>query len=164
MGYLQDAFAALVATGKDALLALAGLAAPVPTPVVADDDFGADLDCADDFTPLFDELDTKDPKLVAQAVYRRLTTPRGGLIDDPDYGFDVRTLLHKPLSATYQAAIPGLIRAEVMKDDRVATCTVTLSNVTPLGFDVAVACTTARGPFSLTFSVADAAVRLKEIS
>lgn len=101
--------------------------------------------------------------LVAQAVYRRLITPRGMVIDAPDYGYDLRSLLHKGQTPIQRAAIPGLIRSEVLKDERIATVEVEVTTFTHDMIGVAIRCETAEGPFELVLNISAAAVKLTEI-
>lgn len=66
------------------------------------------------------------PELVAQSVAIRLLTRRASALGAPNDGLDLRELLHAELTATELAQLPGQIRAEVLKDDRVRTCEVKL--------------------------------------
>ncbi|MGK4001098.1 baseplate J/gp47 family protein [Sorangium sp. So ce1036] len=99
----------------------AEMTAAVPDP----HGFGVDFDCADDLTELL-EL-ASGPKALAQAVYRRLTTPRAALLDAPDYGYDLRELLCRGMTSADLAAIPGIIRSEVTKDERIFDVTTRVS-------------------------------------
>lgn len=116
-----------------------------------------DIACTDGCDELFSE--TSGVAELGQAVYRRLTTPRGRLIDDADYGFDVRELLHAGLTPDYQSRISSIIRAEVLKDERVVSCDVT-STYTDAVLVVSMSCGTADGPFSLTVDISEASVLL----
>ncbi len=61
-------------------------------------------------------------QVVVQALYRRLITPRGKLRGGPEedaYGLDISAYLGAVGTETAIAALPGLIRGEFMKDDRV---------------------------------------------
>lgn len=61
--------------------------------------------------------------LVAQACYRRLTTPRGTLRGGPDeqnYGIDLSAIVGASNPARVAAMLPSMIRGELLKDDRVA--------------------------------------------
>ena len=129
----------------------------------ADMGFGSDMSCDSDITALAIELDQNSPLVVAQAVYRRLITPRTTLVDDPDYGLDVRRFLHRGMSATQFSTIPGQIRNEISKDDRVFNVRVTIQNVSALSFEVAILGNCAVGTFSLTLGVTDSEVVLKEM-
>lgn len=74
--------------------------------------------------------------VVIQALYRRYITPRGtlrGISDDDEdlaYGFDVSSYVGAVGTETAIAALPGLMRAEGMKDDRVADLVFTITAVT----------------------------------
>jgi hypothetical protein len=66
--------------------------------------------------------------LVAQACYRRLTTPRGTLRGGPDeenYGIDLSSIIGAGNPLRVQAMLPSMIRGELVKDDRVADVSVT---------------------------------------
>jgi hypothetical protein len=81
--------------------------------------------------------------LVARALYRRLITPRGtligpgGLSDDAPggdeesaYGFDVSAYVGDVGTETAIQALPGLVRGELMKDDRVSDVAVVATAAT----------------------------------
>ena len=146
--------------------ATAALEPVVPTPT-GDLGFGSDLSCTDDLTPDVAELDGSDPTIVAQAIYRRLITPRGRLLDDPDYGFDVRGLLHRPTTQTDLFGMQGQIRNEIRKDDRVDTdgLSVTVIMTSAVQLDIEISGRTVTGEdFSLTMAVTDGGVLLKELA
>lgn len=63
-------------------------------------------------------------RLLAEACYRRLITDRGQLLDDPNYGFSLSRYLNRALTKAEEAALPGLIRLELMKDARVESVSV----------------------------------------
>lgn len=79
-------------------------------------DFGRDLACLDDLDPNAREVE--DEELLVQEAYKRITTPRGSVVDDDDYGKDVRSYLQKAMTAAEIASIPGQLRNEILKDDR----------------------------------------------
>jgi hypothetical protein len=61
--------------------------------------------------------------VVAQALYRRLITPRGKLRggdEESAYGLDLSGYVGAVTFETALGALPGLIRGELMKDDRVS--------------------------------------------
>lgn len=124
-------------------------------------DFGTDLDCADDLREMMTL--TSGLRLVAQAVYRRLSTPRGMVIDAPGYGYDLRALLHKGQTPTARTAIPGLVRAEVLKDERIDNAEVQVVALAHDALQLAIICHTAAGSFRLTLDVTAAAVVLTEV-
>lgn len=64
--------------------------------------------------------------LVAQALYRRYTTPRGTLRGGPEesvYGLDIAEYIGAAGEDVAVAALPELMRGEALKDDRVSTDT-----------------------------------------
>lgn len=124
-------------------------------------DFGLDLDCADDLSA--DMRTVSGVAGVAQAIYRRLTTPRGMVLDALDYGYDVRSLLHKGQTPIQKAAIPGLIRSEILKDDRIASVEVEVTTFTNDTIGLAIRCETAEGPFELVLDISAAIAKLVEV-
>jgi phage baseplate assembly protein W len=60
-----------------------------------------------------------DRRALAEALYRRLTTPRGGLFYAPDYGDDLREMLLARLDDSALFAWKARIEQECMRDDRV---------------------------------------------
>lgn len=59
-----------------------------------------------------------------ERLLRRLTTPRGSLHYDPDYGMDIRLLLNESLSPEVQYEYAVLIAVELEKDEAVFDATV----------------------------------------
>jgi len=113
-------------------------------------DFGTDLSCVSDLDATGAEVSGR--LLLGQSLARRLQTPRGRLLEDANYGFDLRQYVNADLSPTDIARIRTGVEAECLKDERVlgATATVTLtSNV----LIVTVLLQDAAGPFSLVLSV-----------
>ena len=88
--------------------------------------YGRDLSCVTDITSTCDEVDPESARGVAEAVARRYLTPRGGLIDDPDYGLDLRGLCNKGITYTELRALADQAQMEAAKDDRVDHATVSL--------------------------------------
>lgn len=129
--------------------------------------YGSDISCAQDVDPLVREVDAFTTLALAEALVRRLDTPRGSLPDDKDYGIDLRGLLNKGSVASDIQQLAGQVRAELAKDDRVDTLTVTVapsSTGTVLRLEVAVQPVDAElGPFTLTLSASSASVLLEEI-
>lgn len=75
---------------------------------------------ASDFAGVLDidwALSTVEGEMaLAQAILRRLTTPLGGLEDDPLYGFDIRELVGSTLTAS---VIEQLVREQVLAEEEV---------------------------------------------
>ena len=107
------------------------------------------------------------PQLVAEACFRRLTTPRGALRggeDEANYGLDLRELIGVTNLKTTAAALPGRIRAELEKDERIDSVTVdVLTDVDAAGlasFTITVEAITGEGPFVLTLLASAVTVTL----
>jgi hypothetical protein len=119
--------------------------------------YGTDLSCVTDVTADAAEVDPMSRQAVAEAITRRLTTPRGGLIDDPDYGFDVRTFCNRGTTPTELRAIGDQCRTEALKDDRVNDATITADYddaARRLRVSVMLDCVDPRlGTFTLTLAV-----------
>lgn len=100
--------------------------------------------------------------LVGEAAIRRLSTERGTLLYDPNYGLLLIDLMNKPMTVAEQAAIPGRIAAELEKDTRVERAVVT---VTPVerGYDIDILLVTIDGTGSLALHVDDVSLSVLSI-
>lgn len=86
-------------------------------------DFGFDLACVSD---LDEGLRTvSGARLLAEACVRRITTPRGMVLDDPDFGVDVRDYLGAGVTSLELARMRAEVQAELGKDERIVQATVT---------------------------------------
>ncbi len=119
--------------------------------------FGFDLWAQDDIDPTGRTVSGR--LIVAQAIYRRLTTRRGGLLSDPNYGYDLEDLLNADVSPADIAAAQAAISAECLKDERVTGCTVTLSFMLDV-LTVGIALDVGDGPFPLVLAVSQVGVQL----
>jgi len=117
-------------------------------------ELGTDLSCTDDLTETMAEVEGVVG--VAQAIYRRLTTRAGGLLDEDDYGLSVRLFLHLPMTPAERASIPGQIRQEITKDPRIETVDVVVALITGETMNITINCTTAEGPFELVIDISAA--------
>ncbi len=71
-------------------------------------------------------------ELLAQACYRRLTTPRGTLDDGEEgtvYGIDISDFIGRQTAPDAVASVPAVIEAELSKDDRVSSVSATATVV-----------------------------------
>src|SRR5574337_487746 len=80
-------------------------------------DFGQDVSTFPDLDPSFSAL--TGPRVVAEAIARRLSTPRGSLPFYPDYGIDVRDWVNESITRDRLAQFRRALEAEVVKDERV---------------------------------------------
>jgi phage baseplate assembly protein W len=130
-------------------------------------DFGKDTSCDSELRP--GQL-ASGSRLVAEAVYRRLTTPRGSLIgsdEEAEYGLDLLDLIGSSVVDADVAAMPGLIRNEVLKDERVKSVTVTVKKSTlgpSISLLVSIDGETFDQDFQLTLLASDVTVQLLNIS
>lgn len=91
-------------------------------------------------------------RCVAEAIVRRWSTPRGRLIDDGNYGFDLTDFVNGDFTVSDVPRIAQQAGAEAEKDERVLSCRCSASFV---GETLAVVgqVQTADGPFRLTVTV-----------
>lgn len=128
--------------------------------------YGRDLDCIYDVTPDLQEVDPFSETAVGQALIRRLITPRGGLIDDPDYGFDLRGLCNRGLTVAQLQQLQSQVQNECTKDDRVSSVIATLaysSAARTIDCALAVTLVGSGQTFKLVFAVTDADVLIDTI-
>jgi len=123
--------------------------------------YGLDTWCLDSLSP---GRYARGATLVAQALYRRLITPRGTLRggdEEAAYGFDVSGYCGAVGYPVALAAFPSLVRAELLEDDRVSEVTVQATQLEGEGGEISITleidCTLADEgeTFSLTLSVTD---------
>lgn len=111
---------------------------------------------------------------VALAVFRRLITERGQLRygdGAASYGLDVAGYVGSVGTDAAVAALPALIRAEVLKDDRVLDVDVVASAVstdpgglTQLRLELSGVLEDAETPFALTLDVSSVGVEIVRLS
>lgn len=106
-------------------------------------------------------------RLVGEAIFRRLTTPRGmlrGGEDEGIYGLDLAGRIGTIASEADAAALQAQIRTECMKDDRIvdAAATVTATTTGPsTSYAIAVVCDVDDGgSFTLTMAASAVTVEL----
>lgn len=124
-------------------------------------DFGSCWSCIDDL--VMPSVQVTGFTVVAQAIARRWQTPRGGVIDDPSYGYDLSDFINDDLDKAGLAEIAHYAGAEAEKDERVLSCEVNVTFIS--GFLTVVGkVTTALGPFVLVVSVSQINVALLQVS
>jgi len=125
-------------------------------------DFGTDINTPGvmDLDPFFREI--SDAEALGQACARRLVTPRGSLVGDPAYGYDVRAHLNDDDPNT--GAIALAVADELAKDERVqrATSVVTFDELAG-SLTIVATVFTADGPFRLTLAVSSVTVELLDV-
>lgn len=95
---------------------------------------------------------------LAEALLRRLKTPRGGLWYDPNYGTDIRQYLnheYDPEGVEIAFEIEQKVISEVTKDPRVksAVCRFMSGGLADRYGKIHLVVTTAAGPFDLVLSI-----------
>lgn len=88
---------------------------------------------------------------LAQAILRRLTTPRGQLLGSPTYGYDLLSTVGAPVPASIvrQRVLEQVLAEEEVED---ASVTVALANGV---LQVSINVEDGKGPFRLTVSASD---------
>jgi hypothetical protein len=128
-------------------------------------EFGKDISCTDELRT--GRLST-GTRLVAEACYRRLITPRGTLRggeDEANYGTDISTLVGE--NAAIVDAIPGIVRTELLKDERIEEVNVTIARSQDgpaISLVIDIEGITAIGPFELQIGVSDVTTELLKVS
>ena len=136
---------------------------PVPTGELG---YGTDLSCVMDVTETLEEVDPNSVNGLGEALIRRLTTRRGSLPDDPDYGIDVAAFCNKGMTRQDLLALEGEIGSELRKDDRVQSTSTKVTWSDPR-LDVRIKVVPEMpgvDPFSLTMAVEDGSVLFLEVS
>jgi phage baseplate assembly protein W len=116
-----------------------------------------DLDLASDFRVV------SGRRALIESLARRLDTPRGRLIDDPNYGTSLPGEVNDDLSQADIARIQAATTAECLKDERVvdATSDATFVNgVLTLNLEI----TDGQGPFPLTLAVSAVTVEILQVN
>ena len=104
--------------------------------------------------------------VVAEAIYRRLTTPRGMLLggeSEGNYGLDLMSLVGSADTKGSAASLPGRIENEGRKDERIETVKATVVRTVDgpsTTYTITIQATTALGPFSLQLLVSAVTVEL----
>jgi hypothetical protein len=122
--------------------------------------YGTDLACVSDLTPNLDEVDPNSVTAIGEAILRRWTCPRGRLLDDLDYGVDVRGFCNQGQTTAQLRELATKLAQEALKDDRVVDVQVTVTYAAPT-LNIAATITPADpalDTFTLTFSVTSAEV------
>ncbi len=117
-------------------------------------DLGRDISCT---TELRTGRFATGARVVAEAAYRRLTTPRGmlrGGEEEANYGLDLTELCGNTNPKAAAAALPGRIRSELTKDERIDPSTIVVDVLVVVegpatSFTITIEAQAAAGPFTL---------------
>lgn len=127
-------------------------------------DFGTALSCVSDVAS--DARVVSGFRVVAEAIARRWSTPRGRLIGFPNYGFDLTQYINADMSPRDVAGLRAGAAAEAEKDERVDRCIVTAELDTTTGvMTVTGEVHTTQGPtFTLVVKATNVTVELLSIT
>lgn len=113
--------------------------------------YGSDISTFPDLDPSFSLL--SGPRVVGEAIARRLTTPPGSLPDSSAYGYDVRQLLELELDEADLAEARAAIARQVEAEERVLGADGIEVFLVDERLSVRVQLVLAEGPFALTLQV-----------
>jgi len=126
-------------------------------------EFGRDTSCT---TELRSGRFATGPRLVAEAAYRRLSTPRGmlrGGEEEAEYGLDLMDMIGNVVTKSDAAALGGRIRSELTKDERIQTADVVVERITAgpsTSYQITIIGKTSEGPFDLQLAASDVTIEL----
>lgn len=113
-------------------------------------DYGICWSCVTDLTSSFSRVSGR--RVLAESIARRITTPRGRLITDPNYGIDVRDWLLDSVGPGDLSRLCALLNTEISKDARVLNASTSASFVAGV-LTLTVAVADGQGPFKTTITV-----------
>jgi len=99
--------------------------------------------------------------LVAERCARRLTTRRGGLFYDLNFGLDIRGYLNDTFTSATVFECSRAVESELEKDEEVASATATVTTPAPGTLRISVLIETALGPFQLVLSATQLATNIQ---
>jgi hypothetical protein len=129
--------------------------------------YGTDVSLASDLSVTLELVDAFGTRGLAEAILRRLDCPRGALVDNADYGIDVRSFCNRGMTKAEIDALAGQVRAEVEKDDRIDRAFVKVTP-TPTGDEltieiIATPADARAGRFTLILAATPAEILLEEL-
>ena len=101
---------------------------PLPKQVI-NPALGSDLAGVNDLTSQMAEVSGR--VALAQSLARRLITPRGNLIYDVNYGYDLNQWINADVGQSDVSQIQGYVQQEMLKDQRVISAQVSAQYVGP---------------------------------
>ena len=121
-------------------------------------DYGTTLSCAFDL----DAMGAQSSGLTAlsDALVRRITTPRGRLLTDPNYGYDIQGELNDDVTTQQVGQIASNMDQEFLKDQRVFASSTTVALNADGSLDTSSSIQSALGPFSLVLAVSNVTVAI----
>jgi hypothetical protein len=99
--------------------------------------------------------------MLAQALIRRWTTPRGRLLDDPNYGYSVTDELNDDIGPYDISRIASNMDAEAVKDERVVSSSTTVQFIASTGvLNTSSIINDGSGPFPLVLAISAVTVEI----
>lgn len=133
------------------------------TRTALDEAFGVDIFGTPDLDPRFELVTGR--RSLAQALARRLSTPKGGLFYAPDYGLDLRELVAEAFGPGDAERLGSRIAGELERDERVLAAAVEVAfDARTSRLRIAAQVSTAVGPFRLVLSADALSVQLLEVT
>jgi hypothetical protein len=126
-------------------------------------DLGRDTSCT---TSLRTGRIVSGARLVGEAIFRRITTPRGmlrGGEEEANYGEDISGLVGSTRPDLLIASLPGRLSAEIRKDERIEDVSVIVTSVRKgpsVELTVTIEATTSEGPFTLVVEASSVTAQL----
>lgn len=132
-------------------------------PSVTTNPYGHDLSCTNDLDPACLEVD--GIRCLAEACFRRIITPRGSLIYDPNYGYDITSFLNADLTQGDIARISQGVDSELVKDERVSRSQTAATFGAGGALTLFTTITPAKGPnFNLVIAATAVTAQLLQVS
>ena len=134
------------------------------TPIATDAtglEYGIDVSTFPDLDPQFRLISGR--RAIVEVVMRRFSTPHGALLDDPDFGRNVREMLNEGLTPSVLYQWQHALQVEALKDERVLSAEVVFDTTRLISRGVlviSVALTDADGPFRFVLAVDQMTVEL----
>lgn len=119
-------------------------------------DFGLDLSCVFDMDPMGATVTGRD--LLSQALVRRITTPRGRLLSNPNYGYDVTGEINDDLSTQDVSTVASHMDQEFLKDERVVSSSTTATLTSDGVLTTTTIIQDGAGPFPLVLQISSVSV------
>lgn len=136
-------------------------------PTGSNSPLGYDTSCTDSLrTGIF----ASGIRLLGEACYRRLITPRGMLQGgeaEADYGLDLLNLIGSVNTINDAASLEGQIIAELQKDERVQTASAVVvvdTSGPTIALTITISVQSAIGPFTMVLAVSQVTVALLGIA
>lgn len=101
---------------------------------------------------------------VAEAILRRWSTGAGQLIDDPTYGYNLTDLINAELSTADIFYAQQQAAAQAQLDERVLSCTCTITLPASGTLTVNAVVVTSAGPFTLVATISSVSTSLLLVS